>query len=319
MVGLFEELADNAPVMIWRSRLDKSCDFFNRPWLEFTGRKQAQDFGNGWAEVMHPEDYQRCLAIYSEAFDAREKFSIEYRLRRHDGVYRWVLDNGTPFIRDGEFAGYFGSCIDITERKELDDGRLILIAELDHRVKNMLSTVQALARQSCARAGTPHEAQELLDGRLMALSQAHELLAEQEWKRIDIGDVAQRIAALTVPDQDRVRIEGGTAGLSPAQAQSLAMALYELFLNAVQYGALSNDTGAISLSWLPVERDGGIWLDIAWQESGGPTVEIPVRYGLGIRLIRSMLPVEVGGRTQLDFASGGVVCNIHMPLPGGVS
>ena len=99
MVGLFEELANNAPVMIWRSRLDKLCDFFNKPWLDFTGRTHAQEFGMGWAEGVHPDDFDRCVKIYTTAFDAREKFSMEYRLRRHDGVYRWILDTGTPFIR----------------------------------------------------------------------------------------------------------------------------------------------------------------------------------------------------------------------------
>jgi PAS domain S-box-containing protein len=319
MVGLFEELANNAPVMIWRSRLDKQCDFFNKPWLDFTGRTLEQELGAGWAEGMHPDDYARCLQIYGSAFDAREKFSMEYRLRRYDGAYRWVLDNGTPFIRDGAFAGYFGSCIDITERKELEDGRLILIGELNHRVKNMLATVQALARQSCERAGTPREAEELLNGRLMALSQAHEVLAEQQWKGGEMRQVARRVAALSTRAPERVQIEGGAVLLPPVLAQSIAMAFYELFLNALQYGALSNDTGTVGITWRPVQRDGGTWLDIVWQEQGGPPVEPPGSYGLGIRLIRSMLPVEIAGNTEIAFPRDGVVCRICMPLPGGAA
>jgi PAS domain S-box-containing protein len=269
MVGLFEELANNAPVMIWRSRADKLCDFFNRPWLDFTGRTFGKEFSIGWEEGLHPDDHARCLEIYTNAFDAREKFSMEYRRRRHDGEYRWILDNGTPFIRDGVFAGYFGSCIDITERRQLDEGRLILIAELNHRVKNMLSTVQSLARQSCARAGTPREAEELLSGRLMALSQAHEVLAEQQWKGGEMGQVARRLAALATRAPERVQIEGSAVLLPPVLAQSIAMAFYELFLNALQYGALSNDTGIVGIVWKPAQHDGGTWLDIVWQERGG--------------------------------------------------
>lgn len=112
----FKELADYAPVMIWRSGPDKLCDWFNKPWLDFVGRTMEQELGNGWAEGVHKDDFERCLNIYITAFDARERFSMIYRLRRHDGEYRYILDNGVPLYRGGVFAGYFGSCIDVTEQ-----------------------------------------------------------------------------------------------------------------------------------------------------------------------------------------------------------
>jgi len=115
----FKELADNAPVMIWRSGRDKLCDWFNKPWLDFVGRTMEQELGNGWAENVHPDDFERCLNIYVTSFDVRERFSMIYRLRRSDGVYREILDNGAPFYRGGIFAGYFGSCIDVTDLGEL--------------------------------------------------------------------------------------------------------------------------------------------------------------------------------------------------------
>jgi PAS domain S-box-containing protein len=116
----FKELADNAPVMIWRSGRDKLCDWFNKPWLDFVGRGMERELGNGWAENVHRDDFDRCLKTYVTSFDARQPFSMTYRLRRHDGVYRYILDNGAPFFRNGEFAGYFGSCIDITEQQLLE-------------------------------------------------------------------------------------------------------------------------------------------------------------------------------------------------------
>jgi two-component system, sensor histidine kinase PdtaS len=94
----FRVLADNAPVMIWRSGSDKLCDWFNHPWLQFTGRTMEQELGNGWTEGIHPDDAARCLSIYVAAFDAREEFSMEYRLRRHDGAYRWILGNRAPVL-----------------------------------------------------------------------------------------------------------------------------------------------------------------------------------------------------------------------------
>jgi len=114
----FRLVANAAPVMIWMSGPDKLCTYFNQPWLEFTGRPLHAQLGNGWAESVHPEDLISCLETYNKAFDHREPFEMEYRLLRNDAEYRWVVDLGVPrFQRDGSFAGYIGSCIDITERK----------------------------------------------------------------------------------------------------------------------------------------------------------------------------------------------------------
>lgn len=114
----FRIMANTAPVMLWMSGADKLCTFFNRGWLDFTGRMLEQELGNGWAEGVHREDFDRCLKIYTDSFDARRQFTMEYRLRRFDGEYRWVLDNGVPRSDpDGAFLGYIGTAIDITELK----------------------------------------------------------------------------------------------------------------------------------------------------------------------------------------------------------
>jgi PAS domain S-box-containing protein len=117
----FRLVADTAPVLIWMSGTEKLCDYFNKSWLEFTGRSMEKELGNGWAEGVHPDDFDRCLQTYLQSFDRRESFRMEYRLRRHDGEYRWVLDIGVPrFNEDGSFAGYIGTCVDVTDHKRLE-------------------------------------------------------------------------------------------------------------------------------------------------------------------------------------------------------
>jgi PAS domain S-box-containing protein len=112
----FRDVANSAPALIWMSDEDKLCTFFNQHWLEFTGRTHEQEYGNGWAEGVHPDDFARCVQIYVTAFDRRESFEMEYRLRRHDGEYRLILDRGVPRYIDGTFRGYTGSCVDISDR-----------------------------------------------------------------------------------------------------------------------------------------------------------------------------------------------------------
>ncbi|MEP7340027.1 MAG: PAS domain S-box protein [Acidobacteriota bacterium] len=134
----FRMLADTAPVLIWMSGLDKHCDFFNQGWLDFTGRTMEQELGNGWTEGIHPDDFDHCLAVYTTSFDARREFEMEYRLRRFDGEYRWLVDRGIPrFDPDGSFAGYIGSCLDITERKDDELKIKRLNRELEQRAREL--------------------------------------------------------------------------------------------------------------------------------------------------------------------------------------
>ena len=128
----FVQAADSAPVKIWMSNADKLCIYVNQRWLEFRGRTLDEELGNGWADGIHPDDREKCMSAWVDSFDRREAFQMEYRLRRYDGEYRWVFDRGVPRFIEGTFAGYIGSCIDVTDRKLAEEA----LAELEGKVIN---------------------------------------------------------------------------------------------------------------------------------------------------------------------------------------
>jgi PAS domain S-box-containing protein len=131
----YEALVEQAPILIWRANTEALCDYFNDRWLSFRGRTMEQEYGNGWAEGVHPDDFDRCLKIYSDNFNIRETFEMEYRLMRHDGIYRWIFDRGVPFHNDnGDFAGFIGSCIDVTERIDAEEA---LRLNLENQIKQL--------------------------------------------------------------------------------------------------------------------------------------------------------------------------------------
>jgi PAS domain S-box-containing protein len=146
----FRTVADTAPVLIWMAGTDKLCNFFNQVWLDFTGRKLEQELGNGWTEGVHPDDLAGCVKTYVECFEARRPFSMEYRLRRYDGEYRWISDHGVPrYDSDRNFLGYIGSCVDLSERKLAEAEALRQRAELTHvaRVSTMGALASSLAHE----------------------------------------------------------------------------------------------------------------------------------------------------------------------------
>lgn len=156
-------LIQHSPVMIWRSGLDANCDYFNETWLAFTGRTIEQEMGEGWAEGVHKDDLQRCVAHYLEHFRRREAFEMEYRLRRHDGEFRWIFDRGVPFLDDaGNFAGFIGSCVDVDERRRAQDAQhqhsqeqlalaqdfeRWILAIVSHDIRDPLGTILFAARR----------------------------------------------------------------------------------------------------------------------------------------------------------------------------
>ena len=223
---------------------------------------------------------------------------------------------------DGTVLGVAAVVRDITQRKrterelhETRDRQRLLINELNHRVKNSLAIVQAIAQQSFKGANSSPEARAAFEGRLSALSAAHDLLTRENWETASMVKVIEDAVAPYRGQSGRFTIEGPDLRLPPKTAVSFALALHELATNAVKYGALSTSEGRIEIHWKVEREDGDEQLRLVWRESGGPPVIYPEKRGFGTRLIERSLAAEFEGKVDIDFRPEGVVCMVLAPLP----
>jgi PAS domain S-box-containing protein len=241
-------------------------------------------------------------------------WSGEIILQRRDGTtFPALVTNAPVYDHTGELVAIVGTSYDITPRKKWEERQRLLINELNHRVKNTLATVQSIASQTLRNAGTPEQAREDIEGRLIALSRAHDVLTRESWEGANLKQIVrQAIEPYQSRGEDRFHLAGSDLRLPPRLALVVAMALQELVTNAVKYGALSNETGLIEISWRASEDKRMLELD--WRESGGPPVVIPTRKGFGTRLIERGLAAELGGEARLEYEPDGVRCRISAPL-----
>ena len=278
--------------------------------------------------VVHPDDAGGNQRAAEAAHASRSQFETEFRVRRGNG-WRWMRIMGGPHIVDGELVGMHGLVQDIHDRKlanerlraEIDEReraqkrQLLLIHELNHRVKNILAMVQAITTQTLSNTASPRAARRALDQRLQALAHAHDVLTREGWHGADLADiVAGTVAALETSPGARFRTSGPPVRLEPKAAVSLAMVLHELATNAVKYGALSTPEGWVGLDWTAKRAPGGVRLTLTWAEHGGPPVEPPRHRGFGARLIDRSLAAEHGS-AELTYAKEGVRCRMTLLVP----
>jgi two-component sensor histidine kinase len=202
---------------------------------------------------------------------------------------------------------------DITERKELEDHKSTLISELDHRVKNVLAIVSAVASRTQETSSSMTDFVAALDGRIKSMATTHELLSYRRWQGIPLAELVRRELA-PYATASNTRIDGPSVVLSAEAGQTLAMVFHELATNAAKYGAISTVSGRVSVRW-SFRRNGHAesWLCIDWEESGGPNVVLPTRSGYGTSVVRELVPYELGGTVDLMHLPEGVRAKLEIP------
>jgi two-component sensor histidine kinase len=241
----------------------------------------------------------------------REGMDFAFRIARDDGDIRWIEGSARfLYAEDGVPLRMVGTNVDVTERRRAEEHQRLLVNELNHRVKNTLAIIQGIAQQSFRGAEVPRSRRDAFEGRLAALSAAHNLLTRESWEAASIGQVIED--ALAPHGRERVHRDGPELRLPPKTAVALALAMHELGTNAAKYGALSVAEGRVCVIW-SVEGDR---LSLQWQEQGGPPVREPASRGFGTRMIERALAAEFGGKARIEFPPDGVVCRLEARLPG---
>ena len=333
----FRLVANAAPVMIWMAGPDKLCTDFNQPWLKFTGRSIHAELGNGWAENVHREDLGLCLETYTNAFDQREPFEMEYRLRRHDGEYRWVLDLGVPrFQQDGSFAGYIGSCLDVTDRKLAEESvadmsrKLIeaqeqertwiareLHDDINQRIALVLVNLERLQGDSQFAPATTQRMMEIREQLSSLASDVQALSHHLHSSKLEYLGLATAAASFCkeLSEERTVEIEFNSEGVPKQLPREIALCLFrvlqESLQNAVKHSGAKHFEVRIKGTPNELEltvRDSGVGFD--------PDEAIRGR-GLGLTSMKERLKL-VQGRLSVEssLSQGATIC-ATVPLSSG--
>ena len=307
----FDVLGDAMPQMVWSTLPNGDHDYYNARWYDVTGGPEGSTDGEGWADMFHPDDQPEAWQRWSHSLASGEPYEVEYRLRRHDGIYRWVLGRALP-VRDGAGAivRWIGTCTDIQEAKNASAHNEILSRELSHRIKNIFSVISALIRMTARSTPSFGKPAAELQDRIAALGRAHEFVRpHSEYSRPNpvevslrnlLGDILGPYPALS---EERVTISGGDFAIHDRAATPVALIIHELATNSLKYGALSSEAGTVEIT-ISSSDD---FISLSWVEQGGPAIdEVPELSGFGSKLTSLAVEQQLGGKLERRWLPQGL-------------
>lgn len=315
----FRTLATNIPQLVFSSRGDGMRTWGSPQWVVFTGLSEAESVDYGWLDAVHESEREFTRTAWTDAQKTGEYY-VEHRIQRaRDGEFRWHQTRAVPLDqRVAEDTEWVGTSTDIHELRVLQDTQQVLLAELQHRTRNLLAMVQAIARRGARASGSVKEFLNEFESRLRALSRAESLLPIHERGTVDVQDLIHRELAAHVDVQatgGRVQLTGDAIGIPAGAAQMFALGLHELATNSVKYGALKHNEGGLHITWACIEGAAGPELDLTWRESGVVIADaLPHRSGYGTELLTQALPFQLNARVKVEYTPQGMCCTIQLPL-----
>lgn len=312
-------LVEGIPQLVWRAGNGGAWSWASPQWCRYTGQTEAESRGFGWLDAVHSEDRDRAQNAWSGAA-AAEVLAVDYRIRHApEGRYRWFQSRALPLREGSDIVEWLGTSTDIDDLRQLQEQQGVMVAELQHRTRNLITVVRSLAEQTMARSDSMPMFRARFYDRLAVLSRVQGLLSRSTIEPITLHAlIATELDALGAWEaSDRIYLDGPSVRLRKATVQTFALALHELATNARKYGALSGDTGRLSVTWRTYTEDDRMRLALHWSET---EIERPreegaaQRRGYGRELIEKALPYALDARTRYELSETALHCSIDLPL-----
>lgn len=314
-------LVEGVPQLVWRAQSGGRWTWSSPQWHRYTGLSEVESRDHGWLAAVHPDDRDQVLRAW-DAGANNLAFEVECRLRNMERPgYRWFRGQATALLdSQGGVAEWLGTFTDIDDLRILQQRQEVLLAELQHRVRNILAVIRSMVSRTAASHTSVSEYAERLEGRIASLARTQVILTRAPGGKVDVETMIRDELAAQAPQGLRIDLQGPVVSLSPKAAEVLTLAIHELTTNAVKYGALARADGAVEVRWSLAVQNGENWLTLTWTESGNPTASAaPERRGFGTELIERRVPYELEGHGSLEFLPAGIRAQVAFPLRPGDS
>ena len=307
----FGMVADNIAQLVWIAHPDGAIFWYNKRWFEYTDTTLEAMQGFGWQAVLHADHAERVTAMYIRNMAAGVEWEDTFPLRGADGQYRWFLTRCVPSLgAAGNVLSWFGSNTDVTALRDAERRIELLLMEVNHRSKNLLSVVQSLARRTAA-AGEDFIPR--LERRIAALSANQDVLVQRNWSAVPLKELIEAQLKFLEQAAAQTQLTGPEVVIQPATAEALSMTLHELATNAENFGAYSVAAGTVLIDWDVSGMDGDAEFVLRWTESGGPRVRQTGKPGFGSRIIREVPSGRLRGQVETEFAPQGFRFTLRCP------
>ncbi|WP_296679549.1 PAS domain S-box protein [Novosphingobium sp.] len=308
----FSLMADNIAQLAWIADPAGWIFWYNRRWFDYTGTSLDDMQGWGWKAVHHPDHVDRVADYIAQCFASGEEWEDTFPLRGKDGNYRWFLSRAVP-LRDeqGKILYWFGSNTDVTEQRDAERRIELLLMEVNHRSKNLLTVVQSLARRTAA--SSPDTFVLRLEQRIASLAANQDVLVHRNWSAVPLRELIDAQLNILADERDQVLIDGPDVVIQPSAAEAVSMAIHELTTNAEKYGALSVPQGRVTITWGTTGSGDTAEFLLTWQESGGPPARTPDKRGFGSRIIEEVPRGKLRAEVAVEYPPEGCRFTLRCP------